>query len=332
MSSNVKSTTSLSSVVRPEQPLITCVIPGYNESANLAILLPQLVAALSKLSPRFSVLVVDDGSSDDTVATVTVCAKQYPVQLLSLSRNFGKEFAIAAGLDHAAGDVVFLMDADLQHPVALLSEFFSLWHNGYDMVYGIMNNRSHESSLKRFLTRRFYAMLSRAASIDIPLDAGDFRLFDRCVVDALKSLPERTRYMKGLYAWVGFKAVGVPFVPAERVQGHSSFNLRRLSGLALTGITSFSELPLRVVGLSGAVISLLAIGYGVVEAIRAFFFGVDVPGWATLVVGMAFLGGIQLFSLGVVGEYVGRIFNEVKSRPRYIVAQRYGFDSKERKD
>lgn len=321
--------TAIAPAVRPEHPLITCVIPAYNESTNLAVLIPQVAAALSQLSPHYSVLVVDDGSSDDTVATVTNCAKQYPVQLLSFSRNFGKEQAIGAGLDHAQGDLVFLMDADLQHPVAMLSEFFALWRHGYDMVYGIMSTRAHEGSLKRFLTRRFYALMSRAASIDIPPDAGDFRLFDRRVVDALKSLPERTRYMKGLYAWVGFKCVGVPFMPGERHQGRSSFNFRRLGSLALTGITSFSEFPLRILGLSGAVISLGAIGYGLWVTIRTVFFGVDVPGWATLVVGMALLGGIQLFSLGVVGEYVGRIFNEVKARPRYIVAHRYGFDDQE---
>ncbi len=228
-------------------------------------------------------------------------------------------------------DFVILMDADCQHPVELIPQFVEHWRNGYDMVYGVICDRANESFIKRRATRLFYKWLSRTASIPIIPDAGDFRLFDRQVVNALKALGERSRFMKGLYSWVGFRSIGVTYQPAARHAGRSQFSLRQLSRLALTGFTSFSDIPLRVWSVIGGVISLCSIFYGLYIIFRTMINGVDVPGWATVTVSMTLLGGLQLFSIGVLGEYIGRIFTEVKGRPAYLVRCRYGFEQRDRK-
>jgi polyisoprenyl-phosphate glycosyltransferase len=311
---------------RTDTPLISCVVPAYNEAANLQKLVPQLSAALAELSPHHEIIIVDDGSSDDTAVTAVALMAQYPVKCLLLSRNFGKENALTAGLHEAGGDVVVLMDSDLQHPVAMIPVFFAKWREGYDMVYGLRDSRADESFWKRKLTNWFYRLLRRASRVPIQPDAGDFRLLDRSVVNTLKALPERSRFMKGLYAWVGYRTIGIPFRVEERHTGVSTFNYRRLGRLALVGTVAFTELPLRISALLGLAISLVAIIYGSYEAVRALLFGVDLPGWTTLVVAITFLNGIQLMAIGVLGEYIARIFNEVKGRPNYIVARRIGFD------
>jgi glycosyltransferase involved in cell wall biosynthesis len=309
------------------EPLLSCVIPAFNEAANLRLLIPKLSATLATLSSRAEIIVVDDGSSDDTAITAIALAEQYPVKCLLLSRNFGKESALTAGIHAARGDAVILMDSDLQHPVAMIPVFFAKWREGYEMVYGVRANRDDEGFWKRKLPGWFYQLLRRASRIPIQPDAGDFRLLDRKVVEALKSLPERSRFMKGLYAWVGYKNLGIPFQVEERREGRSTFNFRRLTRLALMGTVAFTELPLRLSGLLGLLISLISIVYGIYVTIRTLLFGVDLPGWATLVVAITFLSGIQLLAVGVLGEYVARIFNEVKGRPNYIVARRIGFDA-----
>lgn len=311
---------------RPREPFISCVVPAYNEAANLRILVPQLNATLATLSPRAEIIIVDDGSTDDTALTALSLREQYPVKCLFLSRNFGKEAALTAGIHECCGDIVILMDSDLQHPVATLPQFFEKWRDGYEMVYGVRANRDDEGFLKRHLTHGFYKFLRRASRIPIQPDAGDFRLLDRKVVDALKQLPERSRFMKGLYAWVGYRSIGIPFQVEERRIGKSTFNMRRLTRLALIGMVTFTELPLRGAAILGLLISLLSILYGVYEAIRTLIFGADLPGWATLVVAITLLNGIQLLAIGILGEYIARIFNEVKGRPNYIVARRIGFD------
>jgi polyisoprenyl-phosphate glycosyltransferase len=316
------------SILAPE-PLISCVIPAFNEAANLRILIPQLTAMLTTLSHRIEIIVVDDGSKDTTAATAAELTQNYPVRCIFLSRNFGKEAALTAGIHEASGDVVVLMDSDLQHPVAMIPIFFEKWREGYEMVYGVRANRDDESFLKRHLTHAFYKLLRRASRIPIEPDAGDFRLLDRKVVDSLKALPERSRFMKGLYAWVGYRSIGIPFQVEERRSGRTTFNFRRLTRLAVMGMVAFSELPLRISAIIGLVISIISIIYGSYEAIHALLFGTDLPGWATLVVAITFLNGIQLMAIGVLGEYIARIFNEVKGRPNYIIARRLNFDDRQ---
>jgi len=309
------------------EPAISCVIPAYNEAENLQLLVPQLTAMLASLSSHPEIIIVDDGSTDATAATAAAAlTHDYPVRCVFLSRNFGKEAALTAGIHEASGDVVVLMDSDLQHPVTMIPVFLEKWREGYEMVYGVRANRDDESFLKRHLTQGFYRLLRRASRIPIEPDAGDFRLLDRKVVESLKALPERSRFMKGLYAWVGFKSIGIPFQVEERRSGRSTFNFRRLTRLAMMGMVAFSELPLRISALIGLVISAISIVYAVFITVRTLMFGVDLPGWATLVVATTFLNGIQLMAIGILGEYIARIFNEVKGRPNYIVARRLGFD------
>jgi len=313
-----------------KEPTISCVVPAYNEAANLRILVPQLTETLRSLSKHVEIIIVDDGSSDDTAATAAALTEHYPVNCVLLSRNFGKEAALTAGIHEAGGDVVILMDSDLQHPVAMIPVFFAKWREGFEMVYGVRTNRDDEGFLKRHLTNAFYTLLRKASRIPIQPDAGDFRLLDRKVVDSLKALPERSRFMKGLYAWVGYKSIGVPFQVEERHAGITTFNFRRLTRLAIVGTVAFTELPLRISALLGLVISALSIIYGIYVAVRTLVYGVDLAGWPTLVVAITFLGGIQLMAIGVLGEYIARIFNEVKGRPNYIVARRIGFEREDR--
>ncbi|MFT3930461.1 MAG: glycosyltransferase family 2 protein [Spongiibacteraceae bacterium] len=307
-------------------PTISCVIPAYNEAENLKLLIPQLTETLTPLSSQLEIIIVDDGSTDTTAVTIAALTHDYPVRCVFLSRNFGKEAALTAGVHEARGDVVVLMDSDLQHPVAMIPVFLQKWREGYEMVYGVRANRDDEGFLKRHLTHAFYRLLRRASRIPIEPDAGDFRLLDRKVVESLKALPERSRFMKGLYAWVGYKTIGIPFQVEERHSGRTTFNYRRLTRLAVMGIVAFTELPLRISAIVGLVISILAMIYGAYEGIRALFFGSDLPGWTTLVVATTFLNGVQLMAIGILGEYIARIFNEVKGRPNYIVARRLSFD------
>jgi glycosyltransferase involved in cell wall biosynthesis len=241
-----------------------------------------------------------------------------------LSRNFGKEAALTAGIDRARGDAVVLMDADGQHPVALIAQMLAAWREGVQMISATRQSRSDETFTKRLGTRLFYAIVNAGSRVNIPRDDGDFRLMDRQVVDALKALPERNRFMKGLYAWVGFKTRIIPYVPDPRRAGQSSYSMRRLAGLAFTGITAFSNLPLRVWGGLGALIALLALAYGAWVVIEHFVDGHAVPGYATLVTSLMFFSGVQLLSVGILGEYIGRIFDEVKLRPIYLVDSEAG--------
>ena len=309
---------------RNPRPAISCVVPAFNEAANLEPLLASLTAQLAALTDRWEVLVIDDGSRDTTTAAMAPWLVRPGVRYVRLSRNFGKEAALTAGIDRAAGEVVLLMDADLQHPASLVPEMLAAWVGGADMVCAARASRADESLAKRLGTALFYALVNRDAAVQIPVDAGDFRLMDRRVVDALKSLPERNRFMKGLYAWVGFHNVIIPYVPNERLAGTTSFSMRRLARLAFTGVTAFTNAPLRLWSALGVVIALFALGFGAWIVIEHFMFGNDVPGWATLVTGMAFFSGVQLLSIGILGEYVGRIFDEVKQRPVYVVGLEAG--------
>ena len=310
--------------LRSAQPSISCVVPAYNEAANLGLLLESLTAVLVGLTPRWEVIVVDDGSTDATPLAVLPWLKRPGLRYLRLSRNFGKEAALTAGIDHAQGEVVVLIDADLQHPPAMIGAMVQAWRGGADMVCTARASRSDESWRKRLGTWVFYRLVNSGSATPIPVDAGDFRLMDRQVVDALKMLPERNRFMQGLYAWVGFRTEVLPYTPAPRHAGQSSFSMKRLSSLAFTGVTAFTNAPLRLWSALGGVVALASLGFAGWIVISDFVFGNDVPGWATLATGLAFSIGVQLLSVGILGEYIGRIFDEVKQRPVYIIGQALG--------
>jgi polyisoprenyl-phosphate glycosyltransferase len=312
------------SLRRTHLPSISCVVPAYNEAANLPTLLADLTEVLSSLFPRWEIVVVDDGSRDHTAAAMRPWLQEPGVRCLVLSRNFGKEAALSAGLEHAAGEVVLMLDADGQHPLALLPTMLRGWQQGADTVCAVRQTRDDESLGKRLGTALFYKMVNAGSPQPVPQNAGDFRLMDRQVVDALLALPERNRFLKGLYAWVGFHTEYLPYTPAPRANGKTSFSPLRLMGLALTGLTAFSTLPLRLWGGVGAVVALAAMGYGGWIVADHWLNGNPVPGWPTVVVSLMFFSGVQLLSIGILGEYLGRVFEEVKRRPLYVLREKAG--------
>ncbi|MFA6302350.1 MAG: glycosyltransferase family 2 protein [Legionella sp.] len=299
--------------------LISCVVPVYNEGAVLGKFIQALDKTMQGLDYPYELLIIDDGSQDNTLDIIQESKKELNFRYIRFSRNFGKEKALSAGLDFAKGDAVILLDGDFQHPLDLLSEFIKQWEQGYDMVYAVRTNRADESWLKRACAKAFYQFTSKINRINIPANAGDFRLLDRKIVTALQKLPERNRFMKGLYSWVGFKQIAIPFEVQPRQSGTSQFNFYSLLDLAITGITSFTAFPLRMIALGGIGVASLAILYALWIIISTLIFGIKTPGWATIVTAMSFFGGLQLFALGVVGEYIGRVFDEVKHRPHYII-------------
>lgn len=297
------------------------VIPAYNEAGNIAEAIARVHDEAARLGLHHEILVVDDGSSDTTCDEANDASLAAPVRVLRLSRNFGKEQAIMAGLGRATGDAVVILDADLQEPLSCLDTMLRHYRDGYEMVYAVRAHRRDEPRAKRLLTRLFYRLLSVGGRTQIPADARDFRLMDRRVVDALCALPERDRFMKGLYGWVGFRSIAVPIELEPRRSGSSKFGFKGLFRLALTGLTSFTDWPLRMWTGVGMVIACLSILYGMWITLRTLLFGVDVEGWSTLVVAVCLLGGVQLISIGVLGEYLGRVFTEVKGRPGFIIAE-----------
>ncbi len=309
-----------------KQVFISCIVPVYNEQAVIIDFIQQLYAELTKLTHQFEIIIVDDGSQDDTVSKAMSVATEFKLKILGFSRNFGKESALTAGLQHCAGEVAILIDADFQHPLKTIPIFLQHWADGYDMAYGVRNNRDNESRVKRSFAQLFYHLMAKITKITIPSNAGDFRLLDRNVIDALNKIEERERFMKGLYAWVGFKSIGVPFDVQDRAGGKSSWKFTRLTELAITGITSFSDVPLRMWGLIGFVISFIALIYAFYFILKTLIYGVDVPGFPSILVGIMFFGGVQLMSIGILGEYIAKIFHEVKHRPQYIIEKKCGFD------
>ena len=300
-------------------PFLCCVVPAYNEAENLKNFIPALSRALKQQNIRFEIIVVDDGSKDSTIEVLQGLQKDHPLRVLEFSRNFGKEAALYAGLDHVDADLALLIDADFQHPISAIPTMLSLWKEGYEMVYGI-RNRETESWLKKLFTKIYYKILNASSTVDIPENAGDFRLLDAKVVHAIRDLPERNLYMKGLYAWVGFKSIGILFTEKERQYGRSSFNFKSLLNLAISGLTAFSDLPLRICIYLGIFLGVFSFSYGCWITAKTLFEGAKVPGWATLAAGLAFLGAIQLIFIGILGEYISRIYSEVKARPKYIIA------------
>lgn len=305
---------------------ISCVVPVYNEEAVVARFIEALLTQLKALTHRYEIILVDDGSHDGTIQQIKPYMDKHRVKLLGFSRNFGKEMALTAGLEHASGEVVIVLDADFQHPLNAIPIFLQHWAEGYDMVYGARKSRAYESPVKRGFARLFYWLMHQMTQISIPENAGDFRLLDRSVVDAIKQFPERTRFMKGLYAWVGYSIKAVPIDIQDRAAGKSSWRFSKLTELAITGITSFSAVPLRVWGFIGFIVSLAALIYAIYIITVTLIYGADLPGFPTLAVAVMFLGGIQLLSIGILGEYIARIFTEVKQRPKYLLSIKEGFE------
>jgi glycosyltransferase involved in cell wall biosynthesis len=312
----------------PDQPrtlhLLSLVVPVFNEEGSIAPFLAAIFPALAPIGTEIELIFVDDGSTDGTRQAIRKAAgTDKRIRLVGFSRNFGKEPAISAGLDRARGEAVVIIDVDLQDPPELIHSFVARWREGYDVVYGVRSDRSSDTLRKRFFARLFYRSFNRIAHRPIPIDAGDFRLLDRRAVDALKALPERNRFMKGLYDWIGFRQIAVSFVRQPRAAGTSKFRMRGLWSLALDGTTSFSSVPLRVWTFVGLIVATFAFAFGLFVLFRALLHGTDVPGYASTMVVVLFLGGVQLVSLGVIGEYLSRLFIESKQRPLYIVEEEF---------
>src|SRR5215472_1657152 len=306
---------------------LSIVVPVYNEAAGLELLLRRLCTLATRLRQRFrlpaEVVYVDDGSTDATLAIARgLKADSLDVQVVSLSRNFGKEAALMEGLDHARRGAVLFMDGDGQHPPALVEQLVSHWiDDGYDVVYTAKAHRDNEPFLRRLAVHGFYALINWGARQKIPEDAGDFRLLSPRAVTALRQLPERNRFFKGLASWIGFRQIRVDYEPAPRAHGVTTFNVVRLLGLSIEGLTSFSVAPLRFASLLGVLLASAAFLFGLSILWEVFTTGKQVPGYPSLMVGLMTIGGVQLIMIGIVGEYIGKILSELKARPIYFVAE-----------
>jgi polyisoprenyl-phosphate glycosyltransferase len=316
--------------VETKDPLISLVVPFYNECAAVDAFFAHIVPVLEAIkSIRFEIVCINDGSSDGTLEKlVAASARDARVRVVDLTRNFGKEAALTAGLDEASGDAVIPMDADLQDPPSLIPVMIDHWLDGAEMVAAKRTNRACDTFAKRTAAALYYRVHNALSDVKLPENVGDFRLMDRVVVNALKSLPERRRFMKGLFAWVGFRTVIIEYQREPRCAGKSKFSGWRLWNFALEGITSFSTVPLRSWTYIGLAIALLAFCYGGLIVGRTLLFGNPVPGYASLISILLFMGGIELIGIGVIGEYIGRIYHETKARPVYLVRRRYQAKSK----
>lgn len=308
--------------------LISVVVPCFNEQEVVRETHRRLSATLGALGGlRYELIFVDDGSRDATRTLLReLQAADAHVRLVLLSRNFGHQLAVTAGIDHARGSAVVLIDADLQDPPEVIEAMLARWREGYQVVYGARSERQGETAFKRATARVFYRVLNRLSDVDIPLDTGDFRLMDRQVVEALRSMPERDRFLRGMVSWAGFRSIAVPYRRAPRLAGESKYPLWKMVRFAVDGILSFSHSPLRLatwIGVAASGLALLGMVYAI---LMRLFTDVWVPGWTLLFVAVSFFGGVQLLSLGIIGEYVGRIYSESKRRPLYLVAERAGFD------
>ena len=307
-------------------PDISVVIPVFNEEDTLGPLFERLSAVMDASQDEFEVIFVDDGSRDGSLGMLREFHAADPrVRAVSLSRNFGHQVAVTCGLDHSKGRAVVVMDGDLQDPPEVLPELVERWREGYDVVYAVRKRRK-ENVIKVGAYKAFYWLLSKVSYLDIPLDSGDFSLMDRRVVDLLAGMPERNRFVRGLRTWVGLKQIGHEYERSARHAGESKYNLAKLFRLAFDGLVSYSFVPLRLVSNLGLLVSISALGYMAYLVFARLFDERTIEGWTSTVVIMLFLGGIQMLSLGIIGEYVGRIFDEVKQRPQYVVGESVGFD------
>jgi len=305
--------------------ILSVVVPAFNEEQNIFPLMEKMIPILQGLEMEWEVLFVDDGSTDRTKEAVLLeREKDERIKLITLSRNFGKEKAMTAGLDYADGDAVIIMDADLQHPVTIIPKFIEKWQEGYEVVYAVRRDRKQEVATLAALKYSFYHIYNRLSRVPIPIGAGDFRLLDRRVVDVLGLIRERERFMKGLYAWVGFRQTGLPYDVADRKLSTSNWGLLKLWNYAITGFTSFSSVPLIVWSYIGVATALLGFSYGAYIIVKTLIIGVEVPGFATLTTLLLFIGGLLLTSIGIIGEYLSRMYEELKARPLYVVQERWG--------
>lgn len=304
--------------------MLSIVCPFYNEQEAINPFFARLTPILKDTGESFEIICVNDGSQDETLSGLLAAQQRYPgVRIVDLSRNYGKEAALTAGIDTAAGDAVIPIDADLQDPPEVIPLLMAKWREGYDVVLAKRVDRTSDSWLKRITATMFYRLHNRIADVPIPENVGDFRLMDRVVVNAVRQLPERRRFMKGIFAWVGFRTAVVEYVRESRSAGYSKFNGWRLWNFALEGITAFSTAPLRIWSYFGGVVAGFAFLYGAFIILRTLLLGVDLPGYASLLTVVLFLGGIQLIGLGVIGEYLGRVYSESKQRPIYLVRKIY---------
>lgn len=309
-----------------ETVLVSIVAPLFNEAEGVNLYYESVSSVAASIEgASFEFVCVDDGSTDDTLSRLLELSEHDPrVVVFELSRNFGKEAALTAGVECALGDVVVPIDSDLQDPPELIIEMIALWEKGADVVLAKRSNRDTDTRLKRVTAELFYSIHNRVSQVKIPQNVGDFRLMDKSVVEALRQLPERQRFMKGLFSWVGFKIETIDYVRAPRAAGLTKFSGAKLWNLAVEGITSFSTTPLRIWTYIGGLGTVLAFIYASLIIIKTMVYGVEVPGYASLVVAVLFLGSLQLVGIGVLGEYIGRIYMETKQRPTYIVRKKYG--------
>ena len=305
---------------RNQQSSVSCVVPVFNEERVVARFLDRLHEVASAQAYAVELVVVNDGSKDASRAEILRAAQALPLRYLELSRNFGKESAIQAGLDAARGDCVLIIDADFQHPVEVVPRMIERWRAGIDVVYGVRRERADEPRWRRLAMRIFHRLVRQRERFEIPPDAGDFRLLDRKVVQAIRQMPERNRYMKGLYAWVGFKAEPLEYIAQARAAGASRFSPADLFELAVTGVTAFSTRPLRMLAMAGFAISAVSMLFATWIVGERLLLGQPIAGFTTLAAAIFFLGGMQLVAVGVLGEYIRRIFEEVKRRPLYLTA------------
>lgn len=308
-------------------PLISVVVPVLNEAENLRPLYQAVTRELESLAPGHEIVFVNDGSHDDSWAILCQLSREDPrVKAVGLSRNFGHQYALSAGLEFARGNAVIVMDADLQHPPELISQMIALWREGVQVVYTIREDGNELPRWKRWTSAAFYRLINAVSDIPLVPGAADFRLMDRAVVDCLVAMPERSRFLRGMVAWLGFRQQGLRYRANRRLAGKSKYSLRKMLSLALEGVTSFSSMPLRVSAVLGLVAAVCGLPYALWAIYARCFTEITVPGWTSLLVAVLFLGGVQLMSIGVIGEYVGRIYTEVKGRPLYLTDELIGFD------
>ena len=316
---------NLGTIGRVSSVRYSIVIPVYDEQDTIPELLSRLAAVLDGLDGESEVLFVDDGSRDRTAELlIEAQTRDARIKLIQLARNFGHQIAISAGLDFALGDAVVVIDADLQDPPELIPELVAKWREGYEIVYAVRERRRGERWIKRATAAWFYRVIRGLSHVDMPVDAGDFRLVDRKALDAFRAMRERNRYVRGMFSWVGYRQTGVPYERAERFAGAPKYSLRRSTRLAFDGIISFSDAPLRLALYCGFLFSLLAFVVGIAAIVAKLAGAFVVRGWVSILVVVAFLGGIQLILMGMIGLYIGRIYDEVKSRPLYVVREAHG--------
>jgi polyisoprenyl-phosphate glycosyltransferase len=311
-------------------PVLSIVAPAYNEERNLPAFLAAMIPVLESIGESFEIVFVNDGSRDGTLGMLAAAASQDPrIKVVGLARNFGKDIALSAGLAHASGQAIIPIDCDLQHPPELIPQFVARWREGYDMVIGVRSKRDEEGWLRRTLSQTYYKVMRSMTSVEIPPNAGDFRLIDRKILDVINKMPERHRFMKGIFAWPGFKVSSIEFQANIRAnETASSWSFFKLWRFALDGLFSFSTAPLKLWTYIGALCAVGAFVYLVITVIQKLFFGIAAPGYASLLIVLLFFNGLLLVSNGIQGEYIARIFEEVKGRPLYVVGQTFGFEER----